>query len=533
MKLRTSAGNIFLGLLALTTFRDFIEMVLEGNSVMRTDDPMATLKNYFLHFNTFFYLIYVCLSLILYGFSLKRVSISECFRVGALAMMLILLPPVFGYIFEEPSLILYPSDPMGVVCNLHHLADPSFLYKGLTRGMRLEILLAGAGAVVYLYIKTRRIFVSLIAGICISFTCIAIGLSIPFLAQVYEYGLHFGDHPLHQSTLLHQGFVVHGTGCKIGLLYIFLSLLFFSLAYYLRNPGYFCAAIRNFRWTRSLHYMLLYVAGMIYVYFNPPLGGDFSYIRTIWQYPFDVIGILMAGLAVFLSFQSAVIFNDIYDYKIDRLSNANRPFVSHSIPLGEYRLLGRLFAIVALSISLCISETFFFFITLYQLLAFLYSAPPFRLRRYLVASNMLLAVIFMLTFHAGAVTLVSDYRFWLIPTHVTFVLLLLFALSLTVKDAKDYEGDRCAGVHTLYTVFGKKTGDVITSLFVSCSIVLAPVLLHLPSMLVFSSVVCILFLLVITFVHHYRAKEGLVVLLYFLYMVVLFYSLIFKASDVF
>ena len=153
MKLRTSAGNIFLGLLALTTFRDFIEMVLEGNSVMRTDDPMATLKNYFLHFNTFFYLIYVCLSLILYGFSLKRVSISECFRVGALAMMLILLPPVFGYIFEEPSLILYPSDPMGVVCNLHHLADPSFLYKGLTRGMRLEILLAGAGAVVYLYIK--------------------------------------------------------------------------------------------------------------------------------------------------------------------------------------------------------------------------------------------------------------------------------------------------------------------------------------------------------------------------------------------
>ena len=77
MKLRSSAGNILLGLLAIITFRDFIEMALEGNSVMRTDDPIATLKNYFLHFNTFFYLIYVCLSLILYGFSLKRVSISE------------------------------------------------------------------------------------------------------------------------------------------------------------------------------------------------------------------------------------------------------------------------------------------------------------------------------------------------------------------------------------------------------------------------------------------------------------------------
>ena len=100
-----------------------------------------------------------------------------------------------------------------------------------------------------------------------------------------------------------------------------------------------------------------------------------------------MFGIFMASVALLLSFQSAVISNDIYDYDIDIVSNTDRPLVTQAIPISEYKLVAKLFTIVALTISFCINETFFFFILLYHLLAFLYSVPPIRIRRLFLLSN--------------------------------------------------------------------------------------------------------------------------------------------------
>ena len=108
-----------------------------------------------------------------------------------------------------------------------------------------------------------------------------------------------------------------------------------------------------------------------------------------------MFGIFMASVALLLSFQSAVISNDIYDYDIDIVSNTDRPLVTQAIPISEYKLVAKLFTIVALTISFCINETFFFFILLYHLLAFLYSVPPIRIRRLFLLSNIELATIFL------------------------------------------------------------------------------------------------------------------------------------------
>ena len=155
---------------------------------------------------------------------------------------------------------------------------------------------------------------------------------------------------------------------------------------------------------------------MMYIYNHPPLdnqvyAGDFGFLYTIWSHPIDIFGIFMASVAVFLSFQSAVILNDVYDYDIDAVCNADRPLVAKTMPLPEYLLIGKIFAILALVISFCINETFSLFMLLYLLFAFLYSVPPFRLRKYFFISNLELATIFLLTFHAGSTVLVSSYCF--------------------------------------------------------------------------------------------------------------------------
>ena len=519
-----NAGNIFLGVLAIATVRDFIEVAFKGGLLLESSEPLKSLKMYFLHFNFFYFLVYASLSLILYLFARKNVYISMCFKIGALAMMLIWVAPVFDYLTPNNFNMFYPPDPMDIICHLHHFIDPTYQYEGLSMGMRLEILLAGMGGTFFLYYHTRHIISSVIGGLLISLTSLAIGLLIPFISQLYEYGWHFGRHELHNSILLHQGFVIHGTGCKIALFYLLLCMVIFSVAYYIRNPRYFNCIVRNFRWTRIIHYGLLLGGGIFYIYHNPPIG-DFEYLKTIWNHPTDLFGIFMAFMAIVLLFQSAVIFNDIYDYDIDVISNPNRPLVTKTIPVSEYMFIGKILAILALTISFCISETFFFFVLLYNLLAFLYSAPPFRLRKYFLVSNMLLATIFMVTFHAGASVLISDYRFEIIPPYITFGLLIAYALALTVKDSKDFEGDKASHVQTLHTLIGKKAGDVVTVILVCFATILTPVLLHLKPLLLFSIIICGVFLFLITQIKRRNIKERCIIALYYIYVLVIFYSL--------
>lgn len=147
-----------------------------------------------------------------------------------------------------------------------------------------------------------------------------------------------------------------------------------------------------------------------------------------------------------------------------------------------------------------------------------------------MVSNILLATIFLLTFHAGTVVLIPDYRFNNIPSFITFGLILSFALALSAKDYKDMEGDKQAHVQTLYTMLGRNNGNRATVFFVCSSILLASVLLKLSQMYAFSVFACILFLTIVVFIRNQKVKEGLVVSLYFLYVAILFYFLIFPSS---
>ena len=527
----SNAGNIFLGVFAIATIRDFLEVALEGIFVMNASAPLQSLKTYFLHFNTFYFLVWATLSLLLFLFTRKKTTVSECFKTGALAMMLIWVGPLFDYFAVGAFDMFYPPDPIGVFKNLHRLADPTYSYEGMSKGMRVEILLAGAGAVGFIFYKTRNILSSVLGGFCISIGCLLIGTLIPIITQYYEYGTSFGRHELYDSTLLHQGFVVHGTGSKIALFYISLCIVLLALAYFIRSRERFMALVGNFRWTRAMHYLVLFFGGAAFIYFNPPVLGPeyegyYEYMTTIWEHPSDIFGIVMAAVAVLLSFESAVIVNDVYDFDIDAVSNSDRPLVTKAIPDAEYRAIGKIFTATALTIAFAVNETFFFLIVLYNLAAFLYSAPPFRLRRYFIVSNVELAAIFIITFLAGTTTLLDEYRLRNVPTYIVFGLLASYVMAMTVKDCKDYDGDKRMHIQTLQTVFGQKIGNILAVILVCCSILLTPVMLHLHQLTVFSITVCLLFLASMIVTKKYKTKEWLVTLLYYIYVITVFYFLI-------
>ena len=258
---------------------------------------------------------------------------------------------------------------------------------------------------------------------------------------------------------------------------------------------------------------------MAYIYYNPPMENplydDFDFLKSL-GHPFDILGIIMAAAAIFLSFESAVIFNDIYDYHVDCVSNPNRPLVSKAVPFNEYKLLGGVFLVLALMIAISINPTFFMLVLVYNLAAFLYSAPPVRLRKYIGVSNLLLAFIFLLTFYAGTTVIIPDFMLANVPSHISIGLLVCFFLALTKAD----------NIQTLSTVMSPKVGNIVTVACVCCSILLSPWLFHQRNLYLFAFVVLAAFLLGAKFIRNTKIKEAYVTILYYLYVVVLMVNVI-------
>jgi len=523
--------NILISVFAVGNVRNFLEIGLQGGILVNSDQPWRTLTMYFLHYTLFYYMIFAALSLMLYGFARKHIKLSEAYTVGASAICLVCIAPILDSILLGRIDIAYPVNPWNVICNLHHFWDFGYDYHGMSFGMRIEITLASLAAMVYLYIKTKRIVKSVICGVCVAFVCLALGLMVPTLAQLYDNGLNFDDNFLmRHSTLLQGGFILHTSSDKISLLYILICMVLFAIGYYIRSKDHFWSIVKNFRFSRALHYIMLIIAGMLFVYNNPPernpLYENFDFLNN-FAHPCNILAVIMACIAIFFSFESAVIFNDIYDYNIDIISNKNRPLVTNAISREEFKFMGALFLVIALMIAVCINPTFFFLVLVYNLSAFLYSAPPVRLRKYLIISNLLLAFIFLITFYAGTSVIIEEFELKNVPTYLSIALFTCFFLALTIKDIKDSEGDKIAHIHTLSTIFSPKIGNIVTIVCVCVAMLISPWMFHLHNLFAFSIVICLVFLAGIHFIRNTTSKEIFVTILYFAYVIVLMYNVIY------
>lgn len=221
------------------------------------------------------------------------------------------------------------------------------------------------------------------------------------------------------------------------------------------------ALLRSIRPLQTVHF-----AGMV-------LGGALLMRDTS-----HFLHTIMAIIGIVLVWQFTVMINDIYDVPIDRISNPGRPLAMGEILPGAYVFVASLCALTALALALLLGRFALGIVGMCLWLGILYSAPPFRLRITLAAP----AVIGLgsgLAFLLGYVTAGGEVGN---PEAVKIAVLLCLALAFgsTVKDLKDYEGDRQAGVRTLFTVFGIEKGKKMAAGFVVSSFLLPLFLIHRP-----------------------------------------------------
>jgi 4-hydroxybenzoate polyprenyltransferase len=402
--------------LSAVTLRNFLEIFSDRAQVsfclFSPQDDLYFAQGYsialtFLHYLVFWVALFLLAALIIFFFT--RAQLLKILKsVLSFSFLLILTPLVdlltsggqgqeISYAHPQSLLELFPLPPMA------------------TPGMLLTFFLALALAFSYCRVKTKNTLKSLGAVLTLYLSCVLLS-ALPTLVGA--------SHPV---------FIIRAL-----LAAIFGEVLLIS--YYL-NPGYSRALLVDTRWMRLLHHYAMFLLGLL-------ISGQ-GFWRVIQT---EKSAFLLTSIAISLAWLAAVIFNNLEDCEIDRVSNSHRPLTSGAIPREDYRRIGLAIFSSALIFGLGVNFITCFFILLLMGNSLLYSLPPLRLKRVPIFSKLFIAldslVLVMLGFIFSGRELLS------FPRGLVWYFLVLVTLSANFIDLKDYAGDQKAGIKTLPVLLG-------------------------------------------------------------------------------
>ena len=275
-------------------------------------------------------------------------------------------------------------------------------------------------------------------------------------------------------------------------LFIFFLLLAIVLAAILvdmSNKKILPLLLKNLRVFRTLHFALMGIIGII-------AAGSLIFFQNISKgtiYIDDLPFIILCLLVPPLLYQFAGLINDIYDIEIDKTVRKKSALITGILTKSQYLHLAILVAVISFVISILLGHIPMLLTLIYIFFAYAYSVPPLRLRNSLFSSS-IIGLWSVLAFLMGYFTtnhvepvFIGNYEFWvpfttvnLTSNAIVIALMIFFALSMgpILTDLKDYEGDKKAGVKSVYTVYGLDKGKKIATALIPVMFLIPLFLFH-------------------------------------------------------
>jgi len=411
--------RIFSIILILSAIRDFIEI-----SLLNVHYNFLII----LHFNLFYIAIFLSYVLIITVFSKEKVG--KVINISLIGFLLIFFPPLIDHFIFGRNVTYCYHQPENLLKNL----STFFFYdECIGKGQIIEIILLNILASFYVYCKTKSLMRSVSIFI--------------FICLVVDF--------FHIPTLLLN--ISSNFDIGTSLYYLLLSSVVLILLCYRANKKMLFGLVKNMRPVRSFYAVFL-------VFFGSLLAGIY-----------DVISLIAGMLAIFFTWQFSIIVNDIYDQKIDNLSNRKRPLILKILSEKNYFNLAAIFLMFAILFGILAGLVPFLILCACIVIVFLYSFPAVRLRKYIFSSSIVgicSALAFLLGYFSQAAITTP------MAVSLSIILAISISLGVTAKDFKDYEGDKRDGVKTIFTVFGLERGKTISAIMLAIAFLMPMFLLN-------------------------------------------------------
>lgn len=411
------------------------------------------------------------------------IDFRKAANILILGFSVIIIPPLVDYVISHGKgfLSFYIFDGLTGLIKRFFTFFGDRPDIGITYGVRVEIFIAVMLILVYSYLKSRNILKSFLTSFLVysvlfflgtfpSWIAIAVeGISKGFLkvTGIDAVQMFFSPFTLfsREIQLANDALIT-----KVNMIYILLLTVILLLGFWKYQREKLYSFLKNMRIPQVLYHLGLLATG---------LGAGIIFSGTNVDFDFfNSLGFLVLSEAVIFSWLASVIVNDIFDEKIDAVSNPQRPFPKKDFSPLEYKSLGLIFFALSIYLSFLINPKISFFLIAYQAIAWVYSSWPLRLKRFAFISTFTSALASILIFFSGYILVSPSNDLFGLPTSIIFFLIFAYTFSLPLKDFKDIKGDKTDGIYTVPVIFGEYWGKIIVASGIFLS--------FLSSMLVFN-----------------------------------------------
>ncbi|MBP9727908.1 MAG: UbiA family prenyltransferase [Candidatus Moranbacteria bacterium] len=489
LRLITSIENAPLTLgLFLTTFTALIVARLTVENALGLFREQSFFFMYFEFTHTFFF--FLCSLLILLpvvGYA-GSIDFKKSANVLLFGFLIILTPPIIDtLIFGGGFWSFYEFDGLvGLFWRFLTLfGDTPDI--GITYGVRIEVVLVTLALGLYTYLKSKRFTRSLTVMLLTYGSLFVLGTFpswITFFALAFQKSL-LAINANDVAALFLSPERVLGRDLtdfrsvlnyKMSLVYAVLVSFLSLLLLFKKYPVYFWALINNARLPQLVYHAGLLLLGVALAFYfgEGHIQPEFFHILSI--------GVLL--IAVECAWLASVIVNDHYDTTIDSITNPNRPLIENTIPGDVYHIFGIILFIVSLLFAGIVNFGALLILLAYQALAWMYSAPPLRLKKYPGVATLLAATCGILVLVLGFVATAPTHTISTLPSAILWYLFLAYFLALPIKDFKDIAGDKKDHIYTIPVLLGADVAKQVIGSLTFLLFALSPLVLNMRALFI-------------------------------------------------
>ncbi|OGI35460.1 MAG: hypothetical protein A2259_02430 [Candidatus Moranbacteria bacterium RIFOXYA2_FULL_43_15] len=462
---------VFLSVLAI---RNFIEQFIALTSPVTPEESAIELSHNLFFFSLAYLLIWMFISLVL------KIKPQKLAYLITWSFLLMLLPPIIdmtrtgGEIYWSFYLLGGPKDLAGYFVSIFGNLPSGIVYFGTKITFLLAIGLISA----FVFLKTKNWTKTVLSGIGTYLILFFMGAFPSILFFIYSLfsgklaissiqGFHIAQFFGASGKLWGINFesLKYAFAWKLGIIYFPFLILLLTALFFLISREKLLATLRNYRYPQVVYHSGLFLAG---------LGlGILAYPGNFELTLFSVAAVLTLLISVWLAWFASVVVNDIYDFEIDAISNPERPLQKGVFEPKEYTELGITCFLLSLLGGLTLGFPFAVLLLVYQILAWFYSAPPFRLKKFPLLATFTSALALLMIFFLGYILAADGQDIHSLSWRITLLLLIAYTISLPIKDFKDIKGDKADGIWTIPVIFGEKKGRLIVAINIFTSYVLS------------------------------------------------------------